>query len=107
MDTAEVYHALGCDIEDWLENSRRMSEKSKGRYEAMKEVSLDLTSILPPAGAGETEQVAEIRTKLSRYLQSQTEIARDRMNWQKGFERAVETFVATLGEKYKSELEGR
>jgi len=99
--SAAVIHEIGCDMDDWLENSRRLEYELAGRITAFKEMERDMSTILSQQ---EIDEKPELVAKIRKYVASQRGAAQDRHSFQRGFGMAVERVVAYLSKKHVQAL---
>ena len=101
---ATVYYELGCDLDDLLDNGRKTLEKLQGRHEAIREMSRDMSAVIPEVTDDDLEEVRSLKLKIANYFKNQEGTARDRASFQKCFCRASEAMVALLKDKHDTEM---
>jgi hypothetical protein len=99
--SAAAIHGIGCDMDDWLENSRRSEHELAGRAAAFKEMERDVPAILSQQ---EIDENPELVAKMAKYMASQRGAAQDRHSFQRGFGMALERVIAHLGKKHAQAL---
>jgi hypothetical protein len=99
--SAAAIHAIGCDMDDWLENSRRSEHELAGRAAAFKEMERDVPAILSQQ---EIDENPGLVAKMAKYMASQRGAAQDRHSFQRGFGMALERVVAHLNKKHAQAL---